>query len=76
MSGLPPREVIGTAVPVVPGNAMLIVDAGKDWIQYRRISYSVERIQTGLNDQSTGPRREKKSREQVKSRTRRSCGGD
>jgi hypothetical protein len=74
--GLPPREAIGIAVPVVPGNAMLIVDVGKVWIEYGRISYSVDWIQDRLNDQSTGPRREKKSREQVKSRTRRSCGGD
>lgn len=62
VSGLPPREVIGIAVPVVPGNAMLIVDVGKVWIEYGRISYSLDRIQAGLKDQSTGPRRESVSK--------------
>lgn len=38
---------------------MLIVDVGKVWIECGRISYSLDWIQVGLNDQSTGPRREK-----------------
>lgn len=67
---------MGIAVPVVPGKAILKVGVGKGWILYGRISYSLDYIQAGLNDQSTGPQREKKSRDQVKYRTRRSCGGE